>query len=78
MSLQECLSAVCNGRSQCVSFPTNPFYEIFWVKPFNLDIPVIPAAVFRPNNAEDVSGAVKCASKYDVHVQAKSGGHSYA
>ena len=39
---------------------------------------VTPAAVIRPDNAEDVAAAVKCAGEYGVAVQAKSGGHSYA
>ena len=78
MSLQDCLRAVCDGRWGCVAFPSTPLYEIAWVKPYNLDIPVIPAAVIRPDNAEEVSGAVKCASEHEVAIQAKSGGHSYA
>lgn len=78
MSLADCLQAVCDGRSECVAFPSTPFYNIGWVKPYNLDIPVVPAAVIRPDDAKDVSGAVKCAAEHDVAVQAKSGGHSYA
>lgn len=78
MSLVDCLKAVCDGRSNCVAFPNTPLYNLRWVKPYNLDIPVVPAAVIRPDNAQDVSGAVKCAVKHDVPVQAKSGGHSYA
>jgi len=78
MSLADCLKAVCNGRSDCVAFPTNWFYQLDWVKPYNLDLIVVPAAVIRPDNAEDVAGAVKCAAKHDRAVQAKSGGHSYA
>jgi len=33
--------------------------------------------VTRPQNAQDVSGFVKCAADNKVRVQAKSGGHSY-
>lgn len=76
--LQTCLDAVCADRDGCVGYPSDPFYQISWVKPYNLDIPVEPAAVFRPDDADDVSGAVKCAAENGVSVQAKSGGHSYA
>lgn len=78
MSLADCLKAVCDGRSNCVGFESTPFYQSAWVKPYNLDLPVVPAAVIRPNNAEEVAGAVKCGIEHEVHVQAKSGGHSYA
>ncbi|UNI23960.1 hypothetical protein JDV02_009747 [Purpureocillium takamizusanense] len=76
--LQQCLSTVCNGRLGCVAFPSDALYQAAWVKPYNLDVPVTPIAVFKPSTAEDVSGAIKCAVKSNVHVQAKSGGHSYA
>ncbi len=76
--LEHCLSAVCAGRAGCVAFPSETLYQASWVKPYNLDVPVNPAAVFRPNNASDVAAAVVCASTHKVHVQAKSGGHSYA
>lgn len=76
--LQTCLDAVCGDRSDCVAYKGDPFYQLSWVKPFNLDVPVTPVAVIRPDNAKDVAEAVKCAAKSDVKVQAKSGGHSYA
>ena len=76
--LQTCLNAVCAGRAECVAFPSTPLYQLAWVKPFNLDVPVTPAAVVRPSSAQDVSGIVKCAAASNVKVQAKSGGHSYA
>ncbi|KND86277.1 Cannabidiolic acid synthase [Tolypocladium ophioglossoides CBS 100239] len=76
--LQTCLGTVCNGRVGCVSYPSDPLYQVAWVKPFNLDVPVTPVAVIRPNSASEVAGAVKCAVASGVQVQAKSGGHSYA
>lgn len=76
--LVTCLDNVCDGRSSCVSYPNNPLYQIQWVKPYNLDIPVEPIAVTRPSTTEDVAGFVKCASDNGVKVQPKSGGHSYA
>ncbi|KAI5863319.1 putative glucooligosaccharide oxidase [Durotheca rogersii] len=76
--LSSCLNAVCNGRSNCVAYPDHPLYQISWVNRYNLDIPVEPIAVTRPQTAQDVSDFVKCAVTNDVKVQAKSGGHSYA
>ncbi|KAJ9161564.1 FAD-binding domain-containing protein [Coniochaeta hoffmannii] len=77
-SLQTCLNSVCNGRSSCVSYPSNPLYQLSWVKPYNLDIGVTPVAVIRPQTAADISAIVKCATANNVKIQAKSGGHSYA
>ncbi|ORY59272.1 uncharacterized protein BCR38DRAFT_412970 [Pseudomassariella vexata] len=76
--LSDCLNAVCDGRSSCVAYPDNPLYQISWVNRYNLDIPVTPVAVTRPETTDDVSGFVKCAVSNNVKVQAKSGGHSYA
>lgn len=75
--LQQCLNTVCHGRSGCVGYPSDPFYQLSWVKPYNLAIEVTPVAVIRPNTADEVAEAVKCAVQSKVHVQAKSGGHSY-
>jgi FAD/FMN-containing dehydrogenase len=76
---QTCLNNVCASRASCVGYPANnPFYQIQWVKPYNLATPVTPVAVVRPRTAEDVAGFVRCAGRYNVKVQAKSGGHSYA
>ncbi|KAI0147186.1 hypothetical protein GGR57DRAFT_505926 [Xylariaceae sp. FL1272] len=76
--LADCLGSVCNGRDNCVAYPSTPLYQISWVNRYNLDIPVTPAAVTRPDTVDDVSGFVKCAATNNVRVQAKSGGHSYA
>lgn len=76
--LQSCLNAVCAGKAACVAYPSTPLYQLAWVKPFNLDYPVSPAAVVRPSTAQDVAGVVKCAAASGLAVQAKSGGHSYA
>ncbi|KAK7443398.1 hypothetical protein CaCOL14_012134 [Colletotrichum acutatum] len=76
--LATCLDNVCNGRSSCVGYPNDPLFQLNWVKPYNLDIPVEPIAVTKPSTTEDVAGFVKCAADNNVKVQAKSGGHSYA
>jgi len=75
--LQSCLNSVCNGRADCVAYPDTFLYQVNWVDRYNLAIPVQPVAVTRPQNAQDVSGFVKCAADNKVRVQAKSGGHSY-
>ncbi|KAI1312072.1 hypothetical protein F5Y03DRAFT_341279 [Xylaria venustula] len=76
--LAACLNTVCNGRSNCVAYPSDPLYQLSWVNRYNLDLPVTPIAVTRPQTAQDVSGFVKCAATNNIKVQAKSGGHSYA
>ena len=76
--IETCLRNVCAGRD-CVGFPNNFLYDIDWVKPYNLDsdVRVSPVAVIRPNNAQEVAAAVKCATESNLKVQARSGGHSY-
>ncbi|PKS10146.1 hypothetical protein jhhlp_001896 [Lomentospora prolificans] len=76
--LQTCLNTICAGRADCVAYPSTPFYQLAWVRPFNLDIDVEPLAVIRPKNTNEVAEAVKCAEKVAAKVQARSGGHSYA
>ena len=76
-ALQQCLEGIGNGRTGFAGFPGSPGYQTSWVQPYNLDIQVVPAAVVRPQTAEDVSGIVKCAAANNLKVQAKSGGHSY-
>jgi len=77
-ALETCINAVGNGRSDFVGYPSTPFYQISWVKPYNLDVFVTPAAVVRPQTAQDISLVIQCANTNNVKVQAKSGGHSYA
>lgn len=74
--LQRCLDAVCQGREACVVYSYEPQIA-WWATPFNLEYPVTPAAVLRPDDAGDVAGAVKCAKKHGFKIQARSGGHSY-
>ncbi|KAK3302787.1 uncharacterized protein B0T15DRAFT_505774 [Chaetomium strumarium] len=76
-SLRDCIEALSNGRTRFAGFPDSPVYQAAWVKPYNLEIQVTPAAVVRPQTAEDVAGVVQCAAAYGVKVQARSGGHSY-
>ncbi|KAK5953105.1 hypothetical protein OHC33_005673 [Knufia fluminis] len=76
--LQKCLTTVLEGNSGGLSFPNNPLYQLQYVKPYNLDIPITPAAVTRPETAEQVAEVIQCADASDAKVQARSGGHSYA
>ncbi|KAF4967907.1 hypothetical protein FZEAL_10466 [Fusarium zealandicum] len=75
--LRDCLDAVCAVRGACVTYPGDLLTFALWSKPYNLEFPVTPAAVIRPDDATGVSGAVKCAQKNGYKVQARSGGHSY-
>lgn len=74
--LKSCLTTAVGGDAN-VAFPSDLLYQITDVKPYNLDIPVTPAAVTYPDSAEQVAGIVACAAQYDHKVQARSGGHSY-
>jgi FAD/FMN-containing dehydrogenase len=60
-----------------VAFKGDLFYQFTAVKPYNLDIPITPAAVTFPKTKEQVSAIVKCAAAGGYKVQARSGGHSY-
>jgi FAD/FMN-containing dehydrogenase len=45
---------------------------------FNLLYPAIPRVVVTPHTTAQVSAAVQVANQFDLKVQARSGGHSYA
>ncbi|KAM3457070.1 hypothetical protein NHJ6243_007943 [Beauveria neobassiana] len=77
-SIASCLDRICVGRMDCVAHRGDWLYQAQWVKPYNLDMPVTPAAVMRPRTADEVARAIQCAASKNVQVQAKSGGHSYA
>jgi FAD/FMN-containing dehydrogenase len=44
----------------------------------NLHYPVIPRVVVTPRTAKLVAAAVKVANRFDLKVEAKSGGHRFA
>ncbi|KAJ7804666.1 hypothetical protein B0H14DRAFT_3485964 [Mycena olivaceomarginata] len=75
--LQVCLNNVFSLNASGVSYPQDLLYQFSDVKPYNTAISVTPAAVTRPNTAEDVAKIVQCAAASSVKVQARSGGHSY-
>ncbi|RGP68544.1 hypothetical protein FLONG3_8103 [Fusarium longipes] len=74
--IRDCLDSICANRSACVTYPSDPLFT-WWARPFNLEFPVVPAAIIRPQITIEVAETVKCAKKYGHKVQAKSGGHSY-
>lgn len=77
-AFEACLTDLCAGRADCAASPSTPLYQAAWVRPFNLEVPVEPAAVVRPVDGGEVAAAVRCAVASGVKVQARSGGHSYA
>ncbi|OAA59010.1 FAD-binding, type 2 [Niveomyces insectorum RCEF 264] len=77
-ALQTCLDAVCSRGAACVAYPSDPLFQLDWVRPYNLAVNVTPAAVVRPADAAQVAAVVRCAAANNVSVQARSGGHSYA
>lgn len=75
---QACLLNAVGGNPLLVAYPViTPLYETADVQPYNLNFPIVPAAVTFPETAEQVSAIVQCAAKGGYKVQAKSGGHSY-
>lgn len=73
----QCLLAAVGGNSSLVAFPNQTGYYPNIVEPYNLDYPVLPAAVTFPETAEQVAAIVKCAAEAGYKVQPKSGGHNY-
>jgi len=75
-AVQQCLEQAV-GKDH-VAFKNTPLYQISHVKPYNLGVPVTPAAVTYPKTADEVSAIVKCAVDNSLKVQPRCGGHSYA
>ena len=76
-ALQTCINGIANSRSGFAAYPNQPLYQLSWVKPYNLDIKVVPEAVVRPRDTNDVAEVIKCATTHGYKVQARSGGHSF-
>ncbi|SMQ49382.1 unnamed protein product [Zymoseptoria tritici ST99CH_3D7] len=73
-TLNESLLLAVEGKETSLTFPQ----EASEVPLFNKDIPIVPAAIVKPETAQQVAAIVKCAVERGLKVQAKSGGHSYA
>lgn len=76
--MQKCLLAALGGNNALLASNATVGYQISHVKPYNLDIPVAPAAVTYPKSTEQVAAIVKCAADNNLKVQPRCGGHSYA
>lgn len=76
--LQQCLNTIFTDSPASVFYPNNPLYQLHYVKPYNLDVPVTPAAVTRPSTTSQISEVINCAIQSNLKVQPRSGGHSYA
>ncbi|KAJ5318750.1 hypothetical protein MYU51_012905 [Penicillium brevicompactum] len=74
---RDCLVSAVGGDATYVAFQDHLLYQATAVEPYNLNIPVTPAAVTYPQSAEEVASVLKCASDFDYKVQARSGGHSF-
>ena len=78
MNIRQGLLAALNGQDRLVAFPNKLLYQFEDAKPYNLDYPIIPAAVTYPETPEEIAAIIRFASTANLKVQARSGGHSYA
>lgn len=78
VAVHDCLVDAVGGNEGLLAFSSDPLYQLTDVHPYNLDIPITPAAVTYPETPEHVAGIVKCAAGAQLKVQPRSGGHSYA
>ncbi|EOD48226.1 putative glucooligosaccharide protein [Neofusicoccum parvum UCRNP2] len=76
-SLQSCLLTAVGTDETLVAFPDETLYQANDVHPYNLDIPVTPAAVVYPDSAQMIADIVGCAVQYGNKVQARTGGHGF-
>jgi FAD/FMN-containing dehydrogenase len=76
-SIRQGLLAALQGQDHLVAFPTKFLYQFEDARPYNLDYPIIPAAVTYPKTPEQIAKIVQFASTANLKVQARSGGHSY-
>ena len=77
-ALIEGIKSVLGNNSSLFAFPSKMSYQEEDVKRYNFDVKTVPACVTYPKTAEQVSAIVKVAIDNGVHVQARSGGQSYA
>ncbi|KAJ5340303.1 hypothetical protein N7541_009427 [Penicillium brevicompactum] len=73
----DCLVAAVGHNPSMVTFRTDAFFT-FHIPLYNLNTPVIPAAITYPSTTEQVASILSCAVDNGYKVQARSGGHSYA
>jgi hypothetical protein len=73
--VQKCLG---NAIGKDVAYKSDPLFQLSHVKPYNLGIPSVPAAVTYPQTTDQIAKIVKCAVDNSLKVQPRCGGHSYA
>ena len=66
-----------DGQSHLLAFPSKLLFQFEDAKPYNVDIPIVPAAVTYPETPEQIAKIIRYASAANIKVQARSGGHSY-
>ncbi|ELR04311.1 hypothetical protein VC83_06007 [Pseudogymnoascus destructans] len=76
-ALEKSIKAALGGDDSLYAFPEKSFYQNSDVKPYNLSIPITPAAITYPKTTAQVAAIIKCAVETNLKVQARSGGHSY-
>jgi FAD/FMN-containing dehydrogenase len=76
-SIRQGLLVALEGQDHLLASPTKLLYQFEDAKPYNLDYPIIPAAVTYPKTPEQIAKIIQFASSVNVKVQARSGGHSY-
>lgn len=72
-SVVDCL----NSKGVPFLTPSDAQYASY-SSPYNLRLQYKPLVIILAGNNTHVSNSVLCAAKYNLKVQAKSGGHSYA
>ena len=75
--VRQCLVDAVDGSHDRIAFPDQAFNQLRDVQRWNLDLHVTPAAVTYPESAEQISAVIRCASRSQLKLQAKGGGHSF-
>ena len=66
--LQNGITAALNGDEKLYAFPSKFGYQIEDVRPYNLTIPIKPAAVTYPKTASQVAAIVRVAAENGLKV----------
>lgn len=66
-----------NSKGVPILTPSDAYYANY-SSPYNLRLHYHPLVIVLAATSKHVSDSVLCAAKYNLKVQAKSGGHSYA
>ncbi|KAF1972901.1 FAD-binding domain-containing protein [Bimuria novae-zelandiae CBS 107.79] len=77
-AIESCLISAVGNSKDLIAGQSTIGFQLSHVKPYNLDIPVKPAAVTYPKTSDQVAAIVKCAVDNSLKVQPRCGGHSYA